>query len=177
MEFFGIGIMELAVIAILALIVVGPERLPEVMVKVARFIQDFRSYSANITSEFSSAIEEMQAEFKDITETTNESLRAINQDLNSVTQDTSAPWVAPSTSTSSESTNGVEPANSIEQSVTEEPAAEPAAVSNSRVASLDEIRRRVLRSSNGAETNGAVGGLTHENRPTDPKTEPEKPEA
>jgi hypothetical protein len=143
------------------------------MVKVARFIQDFRAYSANVTSEFSSAIQEMQAEFKDVTDATNESLRSINQDLNAVNQDTSAPWTEPSTSATPETTNGSAPAEAGEQ---EEPATEAAAVANSRVASLDEIRRRVLSSSNGAETNGAVPGLTHE-RATDTKIEPDKPEA
>jgi sec-independent protein translocase protein TatB len=177
MEFFGIGILELMVIAVLALIVVGPERLPEVMVKVARFIQDFRAYSANITGEFSSALQEMQAEFKDVTDATNESLRSIDRDINAATQGSSAPSDAPSMSTVTEATNGSAAVESDEVATQEAPVEEPAAVSNARVASLDEIRRRVLHSSNGVETNGAGPGVANEVRPSDSKIEPEKPEA
>lgn len=52
-SFFGIGFMELAFIAILALIVLGPERLPAAAREVAKFYQQLRTLSSELTSQFS----------------------------------------------------------------------------------------------------------------------------
>ncbi len=51
--FFGIGFLELILIAIVALIVLGPERLPGVMREVASFIRRLRQLSSEFTSQFS----------------------------------------------------------------------------------------------------------------------------
>jgi sec-independent protein translocase protein TatB len=56
--FFGIGILELFLIAILALIVLGPERLPGVMREGARYIRMLRKMTNEFTSQFS---DELQA--------------------------------------------------------------------------------------------------------------------
>ena len=52
-SFFGIGFMELAFIAILALIVLGPERLPGAAREVAKAYQQIRNLSTELTSQFS----------------------------------------------------------------------------------------------------------------------------
>jgi len=52
-SFFGIGFLELAFIAILALIVLGPERLPRAMRDVAKLIKQLRDISNEFTSQFS----------------------------------------------------------------------------------------------------------------------------
>ncbi|MCA9161258.1 MAG: twin-arginine translocase subunit TatB, partial [Planctomycetales bacterium] len=57
-SFFGIGPMELFVIAVLALIVLGPERLPGAVREVAKQLRALRSISNEFTSQFS---EELQA--------------------------------------------------------------------------------------------------------------------
>jgi len=49
---FGIGAQEIIVILIVALIVVGPQRLPEVAGQVAKAIRDFRRMSDDLTGEF-----------------------------------------------------------------------------------------------------------------------------
>lgn len=48
--FFGIGIQELILIAIVALIVLGPERLPATFREIAKFVR----YVRNLTNEFTS---------------------------------------------------------------------------------------------------------------------------
>lgn len=48
----GIGAPELVVLVVLALIIFGPERLPEIAGQVAKAIRDFRRMSADVTSEF-----------------------------------------------------------------------------------------------------------------------------
>ncbi|MCB0046379.1 MAG: twin-arginine translocase subunit TatB [Caldilineaceae bacterium] len=52
-NFFGIGIMELVFIMILALVVLGPERLPGAAREVAKIIAQIRSLSSEFTSQFS----------------------------------------------------------------------------------------------------------------------------
>jgi sec-independent protein translocase protein TatB len=55
--FFGIGLLELFLIAILALIVLGPERLPGAMRQIANYIREIRRMGSELTSQFS---EELQ---------------------------------------------------------------------------------------------------------------------
>jgi sec-independent protein translocase protein TatB len=50
--FFGIGFGELVMIAIVALIVLGPERLPGALREVAKFIRQIRNLSQEFTSQF-----------------------------------------------------------------------------------------------------------------------------
>ncbi len=55
--FFGIGIFELVMIAIVALIVLGPDRLPGAMREVAKYMRQLRQISGEFQSQFS---EELQ---------------------------------------------------------------------------------------------------------------------
>jgi len=50
--FFGIGFGELVMIAIVALIVLGPERLPSALREVAKFIRQLRNLSREFTDQF-----------------------------------------------------------------------------------------------------------------------------
>lgn len=59
-SFFGIGIMELFLIAIIALIVLGPERLPGAMRSIANFMRQLREMSNEFTSQFSEEIKMLE---------------------------------------------------------------------------------------------------------------------
>lgn len=50
--FFGIGIQELLLIAIVALIVLGPERLPATFREIAKFIRQVRNLTREFTQQF-----------------------------------------------------------------------------------------------------------------------------
>ena len=52
-SFFGIGLFELVMIAVVALLVLGPERLPWAMREVAKWIRQLRSLSSELQSQFS----------------------------------------------------------------------------------------------------------------------------
>ncbi|MDD2896897.1 MAG: Sec-independent protein translocase protein TatB [Aliarcobacter sp.] len=76
---FGMGFMEILLIAIVAIIALGPEKLPTAMVQIAKFINKFRTGLADAKSTLDNElnISEMKAEatkFKSQIEETKASL-------------------------------------------------------------------------------------------------------
>ncbi len=55
---FGLGPAEVVLILIIALIVLGPSRLPEVGAALGKAIREFRQTSTQITEEFTREFEE-----------------------------------------------------------------------------------------------------------------------
>jgi Tat protein translocase TatB subunit len=88
MDFLGIGLPELLVILLLTVIVVGPQRLPQMAAELARFLRAFRRYSARITQEFNETMadlekeyDEMKGEWKEIGRGLDESAKAVSGEL------------------------------------------------------------------------------------------------
>jgi TatA/E family protein of Tat protein translocase len=52
MNFLGMGPMELMVILVLALVIFGPGKLPEIAGQVGRVVRDFRRTTSDLSSEF-----------------------------------------------------------------------------------------------------------------------------
>ena len=65
MELFGIGAGELFLILVLALVVIGPERLPEVAGQLGRTIAELRHQANQLTSEFQRSLEVAAQERKE----------------------------------------------------------------------------------------------------------------
>ncbi len=57
MNVLGMGPMELLLILILALIVFGPDKLPEMMRQVGKAVNDFRKATSELTDEFNRTIQ------------------------------------------------------------------------------------------------------------------------
>ncbi len=57
MNFLGMGPMELLLIVILALIVFGPSKLPEIMGQVGKAVNDFRKATTELTDEFNKTLQ------------------------------------------------------------------------------------------------------------------------
>lgn len=79
-SFFGIGIPELFLIAIVALIVLGPERLPGAIREIAKVFRTIRQMSSDLTSQFS---DELQA-LDDVNP--RKLMREITDDINPLTK-------------------------------------------------------------------------------------------
>lgn len=80
MNFFGIGGWELPIIAIAALLIFGPGKLPEVMGQAGKLVRDFRRMSAELTGEFEKTI----AEAKDIGASIQNEVGGMSSQVNSV---------------------------------------------------------------------------------------------
>jgi Tat protein translocase TatB subunit len=69
MNFFNIGTPELILIFIIALIVVGPRRLPEIARQLGKIVNDLRRMSQEFTTEM---MRELEPPAKELTEMTRE---------------------------------------------------------------------------------------------------------
>ncbi|MBI5285162.1 MAG: twin-arginine translocase TatA/TatE family subunit [Chloroflexi bacterium] len=62
MNFFGVGPAELIVILVVALVFVGPDRLPRLAADLARTIREIRKYTGAIAAEFTEVIQDFEKE-------------------------------------------------------------------------------------------------------------------
>jgi len=83
MEFLGVGLPEILVILLIALLVVGPQRLPQVAAQIARFIRQVRRYASEVTMQLREELERLEAEYAAVQEQlrrTQEELRQARQE-------------------------------------------------------------------------------------------------
>jgi sec-independent protein translocase protein TatB len=78
--FSNIGITELIVILLLALLVVGPERLPELGQKLGKALRDVRAMYENLTKDLGPELASFQETTRELRESV-ESVRSIPQDM------------------------------------------------------------------------------------------------
>lgn len=81
MNVMGIGPMEMGIIAVVALLIFGPGKLPEVMGQAGKMVRDFRRMSAELTGEFEKTI----AEAKDMGNSITSEIGGMTKEVNSVT--------------------------------------------------------------------------------------------
>ncbi|MCX2726107.1 twin-arginine translocase TatA/TatE family subunit [Thermomicrobium sp. 4228-Ro] len=67
MDFFGMGLSEILVIMMLALILFGPGKLPEIAQGIGRAVREFRAATRELTSEFEQAFREVQESTAEVT--------------------------------------------------------------------------------------------------------------
>ena len=64
---FGIGYQEMFIVLVVALVIFGPSRLPELAGQVGRWVRDFRLMSADLTGEFEKTFAEVDEVKKSFT--------------------------------------------------------------------------------------------------------------
>jgi sec-independent protein translocase protein TatB len=62
MQMFGVGVLELLVILVLATIVVGPEKMPQLAADLGRWIRQTRAYAKHLMGDFNEVIQELEKE-------------------------------------------------------------------------------------------------------------------
>jgi sec-independent protein translocase protein TatB len=94
MQMFGIGVLELLVILMLTVIVVGPDRMPQVAADLARWIRQGRAYARHLMGDFNSVVSELQKEadvsqedWKEITSVVSRNTGEIGKELKRVVKD------------------------------------------------------------------------------------------
>jgi sec-independent protein translocase protein TatB len=92
----GIGLPQLLLVLIVAMIVLGPERLPEVARQMARGVRTLRNYATDVQSQFGGELDEIREELlgiqRDLSEVTgslrgglnevDQSIRSVHADMN-----------------------------------------------------------------------------------------------
>ncbi len=138
MDILGIGFPELILIFIIALMVFGPRRLPEMAVKLGKTIADLRNMSQGLLTEWqreitvAARLEELQktrqefdelkqeinqtkAEVTSETTTQIEELRKTRQELAETTQETQRAWQESSSHGLTEEDKHIKPPSPIPQ--------------------------------------------------------------
>lgn len=82
MNVLGVGPAELIVILVVALIFVGPERLPRLAADLARTIREIRQYTGNLAAEFTDVVKDFEKE----TEGERSSFKEIGEGISGATQ-------------------------------------------------------------------------------------------
>ena len=94
MQMFGIGVLELLVILMLTVLVVGPDRMPQVAADLARWIRQGRAYARHLMGDFNSVVSELQKEadvsqedWKEITSVVSRNTGEIGKELKRAVKD------------------------------------------------------------------------------------------
>ncbi len=97
MQMFGVGILEIMVILTLAVLVVGPERLPQVSAELAQWIRRGRAYARHLTSDFNEVVAELEQEvgatqedWKEISEVVSSETEGVTKELGETTSELKA---------------------------------------------------------------------------------------
>ena len=97
MQMFGVGILEIMVILVLAVLVVGPERLPQVSAELAQWIRRGRAYARHLTSDFKEVVSELEEEvgaskedWKEIASVVSTQTKEVTQELDDTTAELKA---------------------------------------------------------------------------------------
>jgi Tat protein translocase TatB subunit len=77
MDFLGIGMGEVVLILLLALLIFGPEKLPQIARTMGRISRQIKQVSSDFTREVTREVEDVEAVRKEISQATKDSLPKI----------------------------------------------------------------------------------------------------
>ena len=86
MSLFGVGAGEAALVLVLALIVVGPQRFPEIARQGGRWYRLARQYTNEVMQDVRAAVDEIETEIQEETRDL-ESIASIDTDLRAIRDD------------------------------------------------------------------------------------------
>ncbi|MBW4614230.1 MAG: TatA/E family twin arginine-targeting protein translocase [Desmonostoc vinosum HA7617-LM4] len=80
MNIFGIGLPEMAVIMVVALLIFGPKKLPEIGRSVGKAIRGFQEASKEFQNEFQKEAEQLEQAVKTTAELEPKQIEAVKKD-------------------------------------------------------------------------------------------------
>jgi TatA/E family protein of Tat protein translocase len=80
MGFLGIGAMEALVIMVIALIIFGPGRLPEIMGEAGRTLRDFRRATRELTGDFEETVSDVRGTYRELEEEMRDTATGLRRD-------------------------------------------------------------------------------------------------
>ncbi len=114
MNIFGLGPLEILLIVVLALIVFGPAKLPEIMGQVGRAIADFRRATSELSDEFNRTIQAELAETRAVVDETKSAVSGVHTSINAAIAGTPAPVLTtPAPAPTLPATNGTNGASAV----------------------------------------------------------------
>src|SRR3972149_3881046 len=84
MDFLGIGLPEIILIILIAVIVVGPTRLPEFAAQLARVVRQLRGYATDVTAQMRAELDELTREYEQVRKELQEFREAAVKGIDSV---------------------------------------------------------------------------------------------
>src|SRR3972149_10350785 len=87
MNLFGIGLPEVILIAVIAVVVLGPERMPAAAVQLARAIKFLRGYATDATAQLRSELGDLTKEYEEVRKELQEFRESVRKDITSVTRE------------------------------------------------------------------------------------------
>src|SRR5437867_13425711 len=87
MNFLGVGPLEVALVAIVAVIVLGPERIPGVAVQLARAVRYMRGYATDATTDIRKALQELTKEYDEVRKALNEFRSSIGGGFSNIAEE------------------------------------------------------------------------------------------
>ena len=83
MEFFGISSAKLILIFVIAIVLLGPDQVPQMVKTVGKFIRDFRRWTNEMNKEFNEATGDLRKEFNDTVSGLRDEIEQTQTDLRS----------------------------------------------------------------------------------------------
>lgn len=85
MNLFGVGPLELMLVAVIGIVVLGPERFPQAAVQIARAIKFLRGYATEATSDLRSEFQELTKEYEGLRKELDEVRGSVYKQVDEVT--------------------------------------------------------------------------------------------
>jgi sec-independent protein translocase protein TatB len=113
MNILGMGPMEILLIVVLALIVFGPAKLPEIMGQVGKAINDFRRATSELSDEFNRTIQAELKETRSVVDETRSAVTAAHAGVTSAISGLPAPTRTAAPAEALPAPNGTSPEAAI----------------------------------------------------------------
>lgn len=87
MHFFGIGAWEIFIVLLIALLVLGPQRLPQVAVQLARWLRSLRRFAGEVTGQLRREFDDLIREYEELKQEVAELRQRVDRDTASINRE------------------------------------------------------------------------------------------